>query len=171
MADSSVNSPRRMLSLSKERATVSLSDLDSEEKVEEHGLKPSEVYGFVGSITTIIATAIFFTWAYVPEPWLHYLGITYYPSRYWALAMPAYVIITVVLAISFYIGLNFIATPSPTSLNTVFDEYSRDPITRRTDAEGDQPIEPISDIAIDQINDLMFGSTLLQEQKKKKEYT
>ncbi|KAG9458473.1 hypothetical protein H6P81_002981 [Aristolochia fimbriata] len=171
MADSSVTSPRRMLSLSKERATVSLSDLDSEEKVEEHGLKPSEVYGFVGSITTLITTALFFTWAYVPEPWLHYLGITYYPSRYWALAVPAYVIVTVVLAITFYIGLNFMATPSAISLSTIFDEYSREPMTRRTDGEDDQPIEPISDIPISQINDLMFGSTLLQEKKKKKVYT
>nr|XP_029120017.1 uncharacterized protein LOC105043892 [Elaeis guineensis] len=48
---------------------------------EEHGPKPSEVYGFVGAITTVIATVIFSVWAYTPEPWLHYLGITYYPSK------------------------------------------------------------------------------------------
>jgi phosphatidylinositol glycan class P protein len=41
-----------------------------------------EVYGFVGSISTIVATGLFFLWAYLPEPWLHYLGITYYPSRF-----------------------------------------------------------------------------------------
>ncbi|OVA02492.1 PIG-P [Macleaya cordata] len=104
---SSLNSPRRILSLSKERETVSFSDPD--DKVsgipvsEEHGPKPSEVYGFVGSISTIVAT-----------------GITYYPSRYWALALPAYAMVTVVLAIGFYIGLNFIVTPLPSSLNTIY---------------------------------------------------
>lgn len=54
-----VSSPRRTLSLLRERrATVSV--FDPVEKApgfaEEHGPKPSEVYGFVGSITTVIAT-------------------------------------------------------------------------------------------------------------------
>lgn len=57
----SVSSPRRILSLSrKKRPGVSFSD--SEDKASgfgvsgEHGPKTSEVYGFVGSITTIAAT-------------------------------------------------------------------------------------------------------------------
>jgi hypothetical protein len=40
------------------------------------------VYGFVGSITTVIATAVYVAWAYTPEPALRSLGITYYPSKY-----------------------------------------------------------------------------------------
>jgi phosphatidylinositol glycan class P protein len=40
------------------------------------------VYGFVGSITTVIATAVYLAWAYTPEPVLRSLGITYYPSKY-----------------------------------------------------------------------------------------
>lgn len=62
MEDSySVSSPRRILSLSKKRrASVSFQDPD--EKLSrfrlpgEHGPKTSEVYGFVGSITTVVAT-------------------------------------------------------------------------------------------------------------------
>ena len=57
----SVSSPRRVLSFSKRRrATVSF--LDPDDKASgfgvsgEHGPKTSEVYGFVGSITTIVAT-------------------------------------------------------------------------------------------------------------------
>ena len=57
----SVSSPRRILSLSKKRrATVSF--LDADERTSgfgvsgEHGPKPLEVYGFVGSITTVITT-------------------------------------------------------------------------------------------------------------------
>ncbi|KAG1354317.1 hypothetical protein COCNU_07G004290 [Cocos nucifera] len=49
---------------------------------EGRGPKPSEVYGFVDAITTVIAAVIFLVWAYTPEPWLHYLGITYYPSNH-----------------------------------------------------------------------------------------
>lgn len=64
MEDSySVNSPRRVLSLSKRKAILSFNDQD--DKVfgfgpsGEQGLKHSEVYGFVGSITTIVATGLF----------------------------------------------------------------------------------------------------------------
>lgn len=125
----------------------------------EHGPKPSEVYGFVGSITTVVATVIFIIWAYVPDRWLHSIGIYYYPSRYWALAVPTYVMVTVVLAIGFYIGLNFMATPPPTSLSTMFDEFSREQLGGIPSTDDDeQPIEPISDIGIDQINGIMFDN-------------
>lgn len=56
-----VNSPRRVLSLSRKRKGVS-SFLNFENKASglglsgQHGPKPAEVYGFVGSITTIVAT-------------------------------------------------------------------------------------------------------------------
>ncbi|XP_057980372.1 phosphatidylinositol N-acetylglucosaminyltransferase subunit P [Malania oleifera] len=164
MADlRSVSSPRRILSFNKRRrATVFVSDPDDKASgfglSGDHGPKTSEVYGFVGSITTVVATVIFFIWAYVPEPWLHSIGINYYPSRYWALAVPAYVMVTVVSALGFYIGLNFIATPPPNSLNTMFDEFSREPLSSTPSVEGDeQPIDPIFDIGINQINDLMFN--------------
>ncbi|OMO99835.1 hypothetical protein CCACVL1_03593 [Corchorus capsularis] len=65
--------------------------------------------------------------------------------------------VTIALAIAFYIGLNFMSTPPPTSLTTMFDEFSREPSSLMSDLEGDeQPIEPISDLGIDRINALMF---------------
>ncbi|GKV28704.1 hypothetical protein SLEP1_g37721 [Rubroshorea leprosula] len=41
-------------------------------------------------------------------------------KRYWALAIPTYVMVTLVLVVGFYIGFNFMSTPPPTSLNTIF---------------------------------------------------
>ncbi|RVW33945.1 Phosphatidylinositol N-acetylglucosaminyltransferase subunit P [Vitis vinifera] len=158
----SVSSPRRILSLSKQRrATVSFPDPDDKASgfgvAGEHGPKPAEVYGFVGSISTVVATVIFLVCSYAPEHWLHSIGIFYYPSRQRALAVPTYAMVTVVLALGFYIGLNFMATPSPTSLNTMFDEYSREPMSFEPSIGDEQPIEPIADIGIDRINDLMFS--------------
>ncbi|KAK1320619.1 Phosphatidylinositol N-acetylglucosaminyltransferase subunit P [Acorus calamus] len=82
-------SGRRTLSFSRrERARVSISaeaeavasPRSPQPQSLRGGPKPSEVYGFVGSISTVVATVIVFVWAYIPEPWLHSLGITYYPS-------------------------------------------------------------------------------------------
>lgn len=138
---------------------------DSDEKASsfgvsgERGPKTSEVYGFVGSITTVVATVVFLIWAYFPEHWLHSVGIYYYPSRYWALAVPTYAMVTVVLAIGFYVGLNFMATPPPTSFSTMFDEYSREPVRLAPSMEDDKPpIQPMSDISINQINEIMFNN-------------
>ncbi|EOY03781.1 Phosphatidylinositol N-acetylglucosaminyltransferase subunit P [Theobroma cacao] len=164
----SVNSPRRILSFSKRRkAAASVSFLDPDERTSsgfgvsgEHGPKPSEVYGFVGSITTVVATAIFLVWAYIPEPWLHSVGIFYYPSRYWALAVPTYAMVIIVLAIVLYIGLNFMSTPPSTSLTTIFDEFSNEPSSflSHNMEDDDQPIEPISDLGINKINVFMFDN-------------
>ncbi|KAK4414331.1 Phosphatidylinositol N-acetylglucosaminyltransferase subunit P [Sesamum alatum] len=148
----SVNSPRRILSFSRNRrANVSVPSVDDRSSTGfgvsgEHGPKPSEVYGFVGSITTVVSTVVFIIWAYVPDSWLHSIGIYYYPSRYWALAVPTYFSVTVALAIGFYIGVNFMATPPPTSLNSMFDEFSREPLSgvpSTDDDDDEQPIEPI----------------------------
>uniref|UniRef100_A0A7N0VGR7 PIG-P domain-containing protein n=1 Tax=Kalanchoe fedtschenkoi TaxID=63787 RepID=A0A7N0VGR7_KALFE len=157
----SVSSPRRFLSLSNRRTNVAL--VDSGVRSSQLGIsqdqspKPSEVYGFVGSITTIVATVIFLIWAYLPEPCLHYLGIYYYPNKYWALAVPAFSLMTILSGLGFYLGLNFMQTSPPASLNTIFDEYSREPSVYEasTDGEG-QPIEPMYDIGIHHINRLMF---------------
>lgn len=64
MEDSySVSSPRRILSVSKKgRATLSFQEPDDKAfgfgSSGEHGPKSSEVYGFVGSITTVVATGL-----------------------------------------------------------------------------------------------------------------
>lgn len=63
----SVNSPRRFLSFSKNRrATVSFPDPDDKPAAVigvsgDHGPKSSEVYGFVGSISTVVATGFSLT--------------------------------------------------------------------------------------------------------------
>ncbi|KAB2017883.1 hypothetical protein ES319_D08G192400v1 [Gossypium barbadense] len=151
----SVNSLRTILSFSKRGRTTTASV--SFVGLGEHDPKPSEVYGFVGSITTVVATTIYLAWAYIPEPWLHSIVIFYYPNKCWALAVPTYAMVIIVLAVIFYIGLNFMSTPPPTLLTTMFDEFSREPSSFLSHMEGDeQPIEPISDLGIDKINVLMF---------------
>ncbi|KAL3833015.1 hypothetical protein ACJIZ3_007751 [Penstemon smallii] len=70
----SVNSPRRILSFSRNRrANVSFSDSDDRSPTTslEHGPKLSEVYGFVGSITTVVATVFLVIF----NSCFHYMGV------------------------------------------------------------------------------------------------
>uniref|UniRef100_A0A0A9HLW9 PIG-P domain-containing protein n=1 Tax=Arundo donax TaxID=35708 RepID=A0A0A9HLW9_ARUDO len=115
--------------------------------------RSSEAYGFAGSIAAVAATLAYLVRAYAPEPWLLPVGVAYYPSKYWALAVPSFVLVAA------YMGSNLLLTPPPGSLHTVHDEYARErsmPSARGTGAE--KPVEPIADIGIHQINHLIFDN-------------
>ena len=55
-----------------------------------------EYYGFVLYLASSLAFLMYILWAYLPSPFLHALGITYYPDRWWALAIPAWIVMVLV---------------------------------------------------------------------------
>eukprot|EP00878_Enallax_costatus_P041588 GHUV01048405.1.p1 GENE.GHUV01048405.1~~GHUV01048405.1.p1 ORF type:complete len:115 (+),score=35.64 GHUV01048405.1:159-503(+) len=59
------------------------------------GASSVEVYGFAGWILSAVAFALYCLWAFVPEPVLHSIGITYYPTKEWALIIPTLIIFSV----------------------------------------------------------------------------
>ncbi|EFJ07977.1 hypothetical protein SELMODRAFT_132631, partial [Selaginella moellendorffii] len=59
-------------------------------------------------------------WACLPEPWLHYLGITSYPDKYWAIVVPRLFMLAIPFVLLIYASLNHLATPPASSLNTLF---------------------------------------------------
>ena len=87
-----------------------------------------EVYGFVGWITSAVAygklgassfsnclaqpanvprrpaAVLYLLWAFTPPRYLEAYGISYYPSQYWAVALPAWACVTVVAAYWAYEG-------------------------------------------------------------------
>lgn len=61
-----------------------------------------EYYGFAMYLGSSAAFLIYILWAYVPAPMLHQMGIYYYPNRWWALAIPCWLI---ALIIYIYVAL------------------------------------------------------------------
>ena len=49
-----------------------------------------EIYGFVGWIVTFVILFLYFVYAFTPDSILHAIGITYYPDKYWATGVPAF---------------------------------------------------------------------------------
>ncbi|KAI9669229.1 MAG: hypothetical protein M1817_004724 [Caeruleum heppii] len=47
-------------------------------------------------------TVMYLLWSYLPSPFLHQLGINYYPDRWWSLAIPAFL---VMLVLYIYVAL------------------------------------------------------------------
>ncbi|KAK5107322.1 hypothetical protein LTR62_001377 [Meristemomyces frigidus] len=61
-----------------------------------------EYYGFTLYLTSSLCFIAYILWSFLPSPFLHQLGIYYYPNRWWALAVPAW---TVMLLVYIYVAL------------------------------------------------------------------
>ncbi|KAG9307795.1 hypothetical protein G9A89_023360 [Geosiphon pyriformis] len=81
-------------------------------------------YGFVLYLVSIMAYVIYLIWAYLPDEALISLGITYYPSRYWALALPVWTFVLILFIYIAFISINFLNTAPLDSFNTITDDYA-----------------------------------------------
>ncbi|SMQ53338.1 unnamed protein product [Zymoseptoria tritici ST99CH_3D7] len=82
-----------------------------------------EYYGFTLYLTSSLSFIVYLLWSFLPSPFLHQLGISYYPNRWWALAIPAW---TVMLLVYIYVALasynvGYLTLPL-TSLECLVDE-------------------------------------------------
>lgn len=82
------------------------------------------VYAFVAWIASILAFASFIVWAMSTDEFLHMLGITYYPNRYYAIALPSFAIVAYIFTGILYIGFNMMTTHDPENILTFMDSHS-----------------------------------------------
>lgn len=85
-----------------------------------------DAYSFVGWIASLLVYIWFLLWAFLPSRWLHSMGVTYYPSRYYAIALPAYLMVLYFLVGFAYIGYNMWTNVHPTDFASFRDKESRD---------------------------------------------
>lgn len=68
-------------------------------------------------------SVMYLLWSYLPSPFLHQLGINYYPNRWWSLAIPAFLVIVIVyiyVALACY-NTEYITLPM-SSIENIVDE-------------------------------------------------
>ena len=66
---------------------------------------------------------MYLLWSYLPSPFLHQLGINYYPNRWWSLAIPAFLVMTIVyiyVALALF-NVEYLTLPM-TSIENIVDE-------------------------------------------------
>ncbi|CAJ2499951.1 Uu.00g028040.m01.CDS01 [Anthostomella pinea] len=85
-----------------------------------------EYYGFVLYLFSSLTFLVYILWAFLPSPFLHAMGIYYYPNRWWALAVPSFI---VMLLVYIYIALALYNTEVLTlplnSIETITDEAAQ----------------------------------------------
>ncbi|KAJ1720598.1 hypothetical protein LPJ53_004784 [Coemansia erecta] len=119
-----------------------------------------EYYGFVIYLVSLASFMVYLVWAYVPDHILEAIGITYYPDRYWALALPAWLLTAVGFAYMFNMAANMYNTPMLNSMDNITDPYSNLP--KDMDRAGEfysneiGGIPPVSDLSISLVNKCLY---------------
>ena len=106
-----------------------------------------------------VCAVVWIVWAYTPDWVLESLGVTYYPDRYWAIALPMFGLSLVCYLIVVYNAWNLCNTHPFHSYYTIQD--SADMATRVKDKDmhafqATDSIPPAEDIPITKINRLLF---------------
>lgn len=85
-----------------------------------------EYYGFVLYLFSSLTFLIYLLWSYLPSPFLHVLGITYYPDRWWSLAVPSFLVMALVYTYVALAAYNTeILTLPMESVETIVDEAAQ----------------------------------------------
>ncbi|KZT01216.1 PIG-P-domain-containing protein [Laetiporus sulphureus 93-53] len=85
----------------------------------ESRTRAPEFYGFVAWSSTSLLFALYLLWALLPDQCILALGLTWYPNREWAVLLPAYSIVLVLLTYFTYFALALAGTPAFSDLSTI----------------------------------------------------
>uniref|UniRef100_G3MMZ6 Phosphatidylinositol N-acetylglucosaminyltransferase subunit P n=2 Tax=Amblyomma TaxID=6942 RepID=G3MMZ6_AMBMU len=114
------------------------------------------IYGYVLYVSCHLGLALYVLWAYIPSSWLRAMGITYFPDKVWAIAVPFVGVIAILMfGFCLYPAIIAFSTASLDSPATICDkhaiyEYKKPPINGA--------IPPIKDIHISQVCRELYGA-------------
>ncbi|TRZ01717.1 hypothetical protein DNTS_016001, partial [Danionella cerebrum] len=111
------------------------------------------IYGFVLFLAAQLGFFLYLLWAVVPDVWLHWVGLTYWPQKYWALAGPVYLLVCLVVCFVLLFGVNMINTAPLASLHNISDAFSR---SQRVDEDHAAVIPRLRDLSISEINQKFY---------------
>jgi len=120
-----------------------------------------EFYGFVAWSLTSVLFVVYVIWALLPDEYILWLGINWYPSREWSLLLPAYSIVLVLLTYFVYFSLAIAHTPSFSDVSAIVDAKGHLPEFTTANPylkHADISIVPeLYDIPIGIVNRVLYG--------------
>ena len=115
------------------------------------------IYGFFLLVLAMFLFIVYTIVSYLPNSMLNSLGWDYLPDKYWSIALPAYLIIFIIMILSFYFTLNMATINDHESINNITDEQALERSTQmKANVYSKISIDPIYDIPISEINRYLF---------------
>ena len=128
------------------------------------GTAAAAVYGFVGLVLSVTFYVGWLLWSLLPKEVLRSVGIHYYPSRYWAIAVPVYACVTFCAYVVMYAGCIMVRIQPPNSFNSYTDNYAKelDDDELHHYLPNAQTIPPLADIPLPAVNMILYAGEPLQ---------
>jgi phosphatidylinositol glycan class P protein len=92
------------------------------------------------------------SWALLPDEYIVWLGVEWYPSREWTLLLPAYSIVVVLLTYFVYFAITIARTPAFSDPSTFIDTKAHLPAL-----DANQHFEPTDPDTIPELYDIPIG--------------
>ena len=126
------------------------------------------VYAFVAWISVSVAYIVFLIWIFTPENILHHYGITYYPDRYYAVALPCYFMVTCIFICFLYMGFNMMSTFDPDDKRTIEDSQTIKGPSEffKLTKKNEYCVPDISDMDISAVTELMLPADIRKQRNK-----
>ncbi|KAI0066879.1 PIG-P-domain-containing protein [Artomyces pyxidatus] len=120
-----------------------------------------EFYGFAAWFSTYLLYVLYLLWALLPDAWIRALGVQWYPSREWALLVPAWTAVAGLLTYWTYFALALYGTPAFDDVRAIADGQGLVPVGEEEWAEhaGVDAIPEVYDIPIGLVNRVVYGRT------------
>lgn len=126
-----------------------------------HRSRSPEFYGFVAWTSTSLLFVVYVLWALLPDECIRRLGIIWYPNREWAVLLPAYSVMIVLLTYFTYFSLALANTPAFSDPMAFIDAKAHIPALDGPDPyrrSNDPNVVPESyDIPIGIVNRVLYG--------------
>ncbi|KAJ3923083.1 PIG-P [Lentinula edodes] len=104
----------------------------------EYRSRAPEFYGFVAWTSTSFLFVVYVLWALLPDEYIVRAGVEWYPNREWALLLPAWSMVVVLLTYFTYMALTIYGTPAFDEPSAVTDSRAQFPLKRVSKDPYDQ---------------------------------
>ncbi|KAJ7269642.1 PIG-P-domain-containing protein [Mycena rebaudengoi] len=131
----------------------------------EYRSRAPEFYGFVAWTSTSFLFCVYVLWALLPDEFIIWMGITWYPNRQvseWALLFPAYSVVIALLTYFVYFALALFGAPSFSDMSSITDSPAHLPSINQDrnpyiPYASNDVVPELYDIPIGMVNRAIYG--------------